>query len=281
MMRRRLPLLISLIICMGVVVLTWGNSARAGLRNPGLSEDEIKRGWTTFSQIQDVVQVRGRYPYRPYFEVAARRYNLPLCLLIAMARGESDFDPRAISHKGCLGIMQIKWPGTAKDLGIHKKKDLFDPVINIDAGARYFAWLLARFGGDYYLAVAAYNYGPNAVTPKKVPEGAKWYAAYILRHLVHVIERRASGGYDEGWATARSGTDTIKKDNAVLILGFDTYQAATGFAGYLQREVRGIPLEISGNHRYAYGVYLTFKSLQEREQYLKRLINKTGIRPMG
>ena len=123
----------------------------------------------------------GNYPYMDCFSDAARKYNLPVPLLVAMARGESGFDPDARSHKECLGLMQIKWPGTANDLGIMHREDLFNPAVSIDAGARYMSWLVDQFDGDLFLAVAAYNYGPNAISPKRrVPSGAKWYAAYIF-----------------------------------------------------------------------------------------------------
>ena len=271
---------VMLCLCSVFVLFCGTKIPRAGLRDPGFSEDEIRDGWAAFSRIRDRGQVRGHYPYQPYFEIASKRYNLPLPLLIAIALGESDFDPHARSQKGCLGIMQIRWPGTAKDLGIGHREDLFDPAVNIDAGARYLGWLLRQFKGDYYLAVAAYNYGPNAEEKKRVPEGARWYAAYILGHLVRIMERPDPAKHNR-WAESIRGSGHPRKANAVLILGFDTYRAAAGFAGYLKREAGELPLEISSHDRYPYGVYLTYKTPGEGQRYLRQLIKKTGIRPVG
>ena len=158
--------------------------------------------------------------------------------------------------------MQIQWPGTAKDLGITKRSDLFDPCINIDAGARYLAYLLNIYQGDPYLAVAGYNYGPNAVSPGKVPKGASWYAAYIHRHLQTVL----SGSFE--------------KRGRMLILEFTFYKGAANFMAYLEKQAKGMPLEIFKSRKYTYNVYLTYKTSKEQNDYLKLLKNKTGIKPL-
>jgi soluble lytic murein transglycosylase-like protein len=80
-------------------------------------------------------------------------------LVAAVARTESGLDPRATSPAGAAGLMQLM-PATAQALGV---ADPYDPVANIRGGAIYLRELLARFGGDIALAVAAYNAGPGAV----------------------------------------------------------------------------------------------------------------------
>lgn len=90
---------------------------------------------------------------------AASRYQLDPALLHAVIRAESGYNPAAVSHKGAVGLMQLM-PETAARYGV---LDSYDPAENIDGGARYLSDLLALFGDDLRLAVAAYNAGEGAV----------------------------------------------------------------------------------------------------------------------
>jgi soluble lytic murein transglycosylase-like protein len=89
---------------------------------------------------------------------AARKYGLPSSLVRSVMMAESGFQPRAVSPKGALGLMQLM-PATAKQLGA----DPSDPAQNVDAGARYLRALLEKYGGGLRRALAAYNAGPGAV----------------------------------------------------------------------------------------------------------------------
>jgi soluble lytic murein transglycosylase len=89
---------------------------------------------------------------------AARQYGLPEELIHAVIRVESGYNPRAISHKGARGLMQLM-PETAAELGV---RNVLDPRENIDAGARHLRKLVERFG-DLPLVLAAYNAGEQAV----------------------------------------------------------------------------------------------------------------------
>lgn len=124
--------------------------------------------------------VTGTYPHMHCFETTARAHKLPVALLLAVAKGESNFKARAVSHKNAVGVMQILWPGTAKDLGIHSKRQLYDPCTNIQAGGTYLAWLLERYDGNLTRALAAYNYGPGRISQHApLPAGARDYVEYI------------------------------------------------------------------------------------------------------
>ncbi len=97
---------------------------------------------------------------------ASRAHGLPINLLRAVIRAESNFDPKAVSPKGAMGLMQLM-PGTARDLYV---RDPFSPKENIMAGAKYLRTLLERFNWDLRLALAAYNAGPERVeTSKGIP----------------------------------------------------------------------------------------------------------------
>lgn len=98
-------------------------------------------------------------PYLSLLQEAASYYSLPVELLLALVKVESNFNARAISRKGALGLMQIM-PETAADLGV---MDAMDPRQNILAGARYLRLMLNEFDGQVSLALAAYNAGPGAV----------------------------------------------------------------------------------------------------------------------
>jgi soluble lytic murein transglycosylase-like protein len=77
----------------------------------------------------------------------------------AVIQAESGFNPRAVSNKGAMGLMQLM-PQTAAEYGV---LDAFNPIENIRAGVAYLKSLLVRYDHDESLALAAYNAGPGAV----------------------------------------------------------------------------------------------------------------------
>jgi len=96
-----------------------------------------------------IYEMAGRYAINPY-------------LVAAVVQVESSFNPRAVSRKGAHGLMQLL-PATARRFGLQRRKDLFDPAKNLEAGIRYLKWLSERFSGDAARVLAAYNAGEGAV----------------------------------------------------------------------------------------------------------------------
>jgi soluble lytic murein transglycosylase len=97
---------------------------------------------------------------------ASQSHGVPFSLIKALIKIESDFNPRAISSAGAIGLMQIM-PENISALNI---KDPFDPWENIMGGARYLKQLITRFNGKLPMALAAYNAGPNIVDRyKQIP----------------------------------------------------------------------------------------------------------------
>ncbi|WP_121065326.1 lytic transglycosylase domain-containing protein [Chachezhania antarctica] len=88
---------------------------------------------------------------------AARRNSIPEDLFLRLVQQESGWNPKAVSHKGAVGLAQLM-PTTAERLGV----DPHDPRQNLDGGARYLAKQYRRFK-SWRLALAAYNAGPEAV----------------------------------------------------------------------------------------------------------------------
>lgn len=93
------------------------------------------------------------------FQEAAEKYNVPVNLLKAIGKAESNFDPNVVSSAGACGVMQLM-PGTAKYLGV---TDSFDPEQNIMGGSKYISEMLNKYDGDVKLALAAYNAGSGNV----------------------------------------------------------------------------------------------------------------------
>ena len=89
----------------------------------------------------------------------AERNHVDPALVRAVIETESGWNPKAYSHKGAGGLMQLI-PTTAQRFGAY---DVFNPQQNVDAGVKYLKTLLQRYNGNLDLALAAYNAGEGAV----------------------------------------------------------------------------------------------------------------------
>lgn len=99
-----------------------------------------------------------RKRYTPLINQTARRYRMNRHLIHAVVQAESAYNPRAVSSKGAVGLMQLM-PATARRYGVRDRRD---PAQNLAGGVRYLRDLMLRFR-NVRLALAAYNAGESAV----------------------------------------------------------------------------------------------------------------------
>jgi soluble lytic murein transglycosylase-like protein len=97
--------------------------------------------------------------YEPLVQEHATRQSLRPELVRAVIQVESGYNPRALSPKGAMGLMQLM-PATARGLGVNNP---WDPAQNIRGGTDYLRQLLDQYEGSEELALAAYNAGSGAV----------------------------------------------------------------------------------------------------------------------
>lgn len=100
-------------------------------------------------------------------------------LVRAVARAESGFNPKAVSPKGAIGVMQLM-PETAARFNV---SDIFHPEQNIRGGIRYLKYLTGLFPDDVKLAVAAYNAGEGRVINSRTIPPIEETVNYVDRVL--------------------------------------------------------------------------------------------------
>jgi len=104
-------------------------------------------------------------PYDKLVRKYSDHYGFDWRLVTAQMYQESKFNPKAKSHIGARGLMQLM-PRTAKEMGV---KDISDPASSIRGGVKYLDWLRDRFDTDLAIAdrlwftLASYNAGAGHV----------------------------------------------------------------------------------------------------------------------
>ena len=150
-MNRRLFIIAPLMMIFFILALSsFTDDGTAGLttvlgaiKDPGVEASSVN-GPICFSDA--LLQISGKH-------------GIPPKLIQAIIQVESQGNPKAVSPRGALGLMQLM-PEVIEACQV---ADPFDPLANIRAGVRHFHYLLLQFSGNLSLALAAYNAGAGAV----------------------------------------------------------------------------------------------------------------------
>lgn len=143
------------------------------------SDKPLGADYSTVPRPPSRVRATPRYSgYDSLIVRAARAESVDPALVKAVIAAESRFDPRAVSRKGALGLMQLM-PDTAEKLGV---EDALAPEQNVAGGTRYLRAMLDRYR-DLSHALAAYNAGPTAVDRYRGIPPYRETQAYVLRVL--------------------------------------------------------------------------------------------------
>jgi soluble lytic murein transglycosylase len=134
-----------------------------------------ERGWyrlaidaANTAKAWDALELRFPPAFEDTFDYYGQRYGIPETELMAIARRESAFFPRAVSGVGAKGLMQLM-PATARSVARSLQQrdlsqELFEVDSNVALGGAYYRQLLDRYHNNRVLSLAAYNAGPHRVT---------------------------------------------------------------------------------------------------------------------
>lgn len=126
-------------------------------------------------------------PYAGQIAEASQRFGIPAAWIRAVMRAESAGDPRAVSHAGAIGLMQVM-PATWADLRVRHRLGInpYDPRDNILAGTAYLRELHDRYGSVAAM-LAAYNAGPGryeaSLAGRPLPAETRAYIAAIVPNI--------------------------------------------------------------------------------------------------
>jgi len=118
----------------------------------------------------------------------ANYYRVEPELIAAFIDVESRWNPRAVSNKGAVGLMQLM-PATARRFGAYQP---FDVDQNIAAGTRYVTTLMWEFHGDLRLVAAAYYAGDRWIGQKQLNYRNPDVIAYVQAVRRQYIIRKSA-----------------------------------------------------------------------------------------
>ncbi|MBL7662888.1 lytic transglycosylase domain-containing protein [bacterium] len=125
---------------------------------PSVGSFSSYKGWA-YSSPRSFKIAAKKSEYDDMISRTALAHALDPAFVKAVVHAESNFNPKAKSPKGAMGLMQLM-PGTAKRFGV---KNAYNPEANVKGGVQYLRFLLDRYDWNHKLAAAAYNAGEGAV----------------------------------------------------------------------------------------------------------------------
>lgn len=150
-------------------------------------------------------------PYDPLIERITSEEGVDCRLVKCLIKIESDFKAGAVSKAGAMGLMQLM-QDVARSYGV---RDPFDPEQNLRAGIKHLRSLLADFGGDVTLALAAYHAGAGRVKR----HGAVPPIQSTIRYVSDVLRLYDGKDHDEVEGKVRRLYTRIQRDGTIEIFG--------------------------------------------------------------
>lgn len=146
----------------------------------------------TYTLAESGAVASGKARYNGIVTSMARKYDVPPDLIHSIIKAESNYNSRAVSHKGAVGLMQLM-PATAEYYGV---KDSYDPKENIEGGVKYLNDLVKLYDYNTKLVLAAYNAGQEAVKKYKgIPpylETRNYIKKVMSSYNKEIIRRRTT-----------------------------------------------------------------------------------------
>ena len=203
------------------------------------------------------------FPYMSCFRIASQQSGVQLDLLMAVAMVESNADADARSNANAHGVMQIRWPLTARHLGAGRVAELYNPCLNISMGASYLKELSSRYAGNDVLFLAAYNYGPSRINQESdIP-------ASVLVYVERVRRQRAKITRD----MIQTLPPALKTDREIEVIRFASAFRAKQYLRFLNKQVPEAELKLRKTKSRETVVVLNTTNLSTEARYrLVRLL---------